>query len=100
MVALSGICFNGRVGKISVSAAKLSVSEFLQSMAASADVLALAKVEVDLSTFPDGKNVIIKWRGMPFLSDTERLTRSEARSSGWKDFRDPQPGEACVKKPK
>ncbi|KAF8815325.1 hypothetical protein BYT27DRAFT_7194633, partial [Phlegmacium glaucopus] len=46
----------GSLGIISVSAAKSSVSEFLQSMAASADVLALAKVEVDLSTIPEGKN--------------------------------------------
>ena len=28
-------------------------------MAASADVLAMAKVEVDLSTIPEGKNVCI-----------------------------------------
>jgi ubiquinol-cytochrome c reductase iron-sulfur subunit len=34
-------------------------------MAASADVLAQAKVEIDLSTIPLGKNVIIKWRGKP-----------------------------------
>ncbi|KAF8815271.1 hypothetical protein BYT27DRAFT_7304394 [Phlegmacium glaucopus] len=49
----------GSLGIISVSAAKSSVSEFLQSMAASADVLALAKVEVDLSTIPEGKNLVI-----------------------------------------
>ena len=34
-------------------------------MSASADVLAQAKVEIDLSTIPEGKNVIIKWRGKP-----------------------------------
>jgi Rieske Fe-S protein len=34
-------------------------------MSASADVLAQAKVEVDLSAIPLGKNVIIKWRGKP-----------------------------------
>ena len=34
-------------------------------MSASADVLAQAKVEVDLATIPEGKNVIIKWRGKP-----------------------------------
>lgn len=32
-------------------------TEFLVNMAASADVLAMAKVEVDLSTIPEGKNV-------------------------------------------
>ena len=39
--------------------------DFLVNMAASADVLAQAKVEIDLSTLPLGKNVIIKWRGKP-----------------------------------
>lgn len=34
-------------------------------MSASADVLAMAKVEVDLNAIPEGKNVIIKWRGKP-----------------------------------
>ena len=34
-------------------------------MSASADVLAQAKVEVDLAAIPEGKNVIIKWRGKP-----------------------------------
>ncbi len=32
-------------------------------MSASADVLAQAKVEVDLGSIPVGKNVIMKWRG-------------------------------------
>lgn len=31
--------------------------EFLVNMSASADVLAMAKVEVDLNTIPEGKNV-------------------------------------------
>lgn len=31
--------------------------EFLKNMSASADVLAMAKVEVDLSNIPEGKNV-------------------------------------------
>jgi len=31
-------------------------------MSASADVLAQAKVEIDLSTIPEGKNVCLKYR--------------------------------------
>ena len=34
-------------------------------MSASADVLAQAKVELDLSAIPLGKNVLVKWRGKP-----------------------------------
>jgi len=90
----------GSLGIISASAAKSSVSEFLQSMAASADILALAKVEVDLSTIPEGKNVIIKWRGKPvFIRHRTPDEIAEARSSDWKSFRDPEPDEARVKKP-
>lgn len=32
-------------------------AEFLVNMSASADVLAMAKVEVDLTSIPEGKNV-------------------------------------------
>jgi hypothetical protein len=39
--------------------------DFLENMSASADVLAQAKVEIDLAAIPEGKNVIIKWRGKP-----------------------------------
>ena len=38
-------------------AAKSIVGEFVSSMSASADVLALAKIEVKLSDIPEGKNV-------------------------------------------
>ena len=90
----------GSMGVISASAAKSSVSEFLQTMAASADVLALAKVEVDLTTIPEGKNVIIKWRGKPvFIRHRTSDEIGEARSVNWKSFRDPQPDEVRVKKP-
>jgi len=33
------------------------LAEFLKNMSVSADILAMAKVEVDLSTIPEGKNV-------------------------------------------
>ena len=34
--------------------------EFLKNMSASADVLAMAKVEVDLAAIPEGKNVSLE----------------------------------------
>jgi hypothetical protein len=33
------------------------IAEFLVNMSASADVLAMAKVEVDMNNIPEGKNV-------------------------------------------
>ena len=44
---------------------KLTFTDFLVNMSASADVLAMAKVEVDLAAIPEGRNVLIKWRGKP-----------------------------------
>lgn len=52
----------GSLGLISAAGAKSTVTDFLTNMSASSDVLALAKVEVDLSSIPEGKNVIIKVR--------------------------------------
>ncbi|KAF9452568.1 ubiquinol-cytochrome c r [Macrolepiota fuliginosa MF-IS2] len=90
----------GSLGVLSASAAKSSISEFLQTMAASADVLALAKVEVDLSTIPEGKNVIIKWRGKPvFIRHRTQSEVDEARAVDWKSLRDPQSDEDRVQKP-
>lgn len=48
------------MGLITAAGAKSLVSDFLKNMSASADVLALAKVEVDMNAIPEGKNVIIK----------------------------------------
>ena len=43
------------------------VIDFISSMSASADVLALAKIEVDLSAIPEGKNAVFKWQGKPLF---------------------------------
>lgn len=48
-------------------AAKSVVTQFITSMAASADVLALAKIEVKLAEIPEGKSVTFKWRGKPLF---------------------------------
>ncbi|XP_076055440.1 cytochrome b-c1 complex subunit Rieske, mitochondrial-like [Oratosquilla oratoria] len=48
-------------------AAKAIVSQFLSSMSASADVLALAKIEIKLDDIPEGKSVTFKWRGKPLF---------------------------------
>ena len=90
----------GSMGVLSASVAKSSVTEFLGTMAASADVLALAKVEVELASIPEGKNAIIKWRGKPvFIRHRTQQEVDEARQVDWKSLRDPQPDDARVKKP-
>jgi len=90
----------GSMGVLSASVAKSTVAEFLGTMSASADVLALAKVEVELASIPEGKNAIIKWRGKPvFIRHRTQGEIDEARQVDWKGLRDPQSDDARVKKP-
>lgn len=57
----------GSLSSISAMAAKNSITDILVNMSASADVMALSKVEVNLATIPEGKNVVLKWRGKPIF---------------------------------
>jgi len=47
--------------------AKTVVTQFVSTMSASADVLAVAKIEVKLSDIPEGKNATFKWRNKPLF---------------------------------
>ncbi|KAE9979857.1 hypothetical protein BLS_009410 [Venturia inaequalis] len=90
----------GTMGAISALGAKATVQDFLVNMSASADVLAQAKVEVDLSTIPEGKNVIIKWRGKPvFIRHRTEGEIKDAEDTKWEALRDPQSDEQRVQKP-
>lgn len=48
-------------------AVKGLVVKLVESMAASADVLALAKIEINKSDVPEGKSMTFKWRGKPLF---------------------------------
>jgi len=90
----------GSMGVVTASLAKSTVTGFLSSMAASADVLALAKVEVDMGNIPLGKNVIIKWRGKPvFIRHRTPEEIEEANTVDLKHLRDPETDAARTKKP-
>ncbi|KAJ9651999.1 ubiquinol--cytochrome-c reductase catalytic subunit rip1 [Neophaeococcomyces mojaviensis] len=90
----------GSMGVLAAAGAKATVQDFLVNMSASADVLAMAKVEVDLSAIPEGKNVIIKWRGKPvFIRHRTEDEIKEAESVKVESLRDPQPDSDRVKKP-
>lgn len=90
----------GALGLGSAVGAKATVQDFLVNMSASADVLAQAKVEIGLDSIPEGKNVIIKWRGKPvFIRHRTQDEIQEAQQIDWKTLRDPQPDEDRVQKP-
>jgi ubiquinol-cytochrome c reductase iron-sulfur subunit len=74
-----------------VYSAKAVVSQFLSSMSASADVLALAKIEVKLSDIAEGKSVTFKWRGKPlFIRHRTGEEISAEQSVAPSSLRDPQ----------
>ncbi|MCJ1423661.1 hsp70 nucleotide exchange factor fes1 [Sticta canariensis] len=90
----------GGMGLLAAAGAKATVHDFLVNMSASADVLAQAKVEIDLSAIPLGKNVIIKWRGKPvFIRHRTPDEIKDAENTNWQSLRDPQPDEDRVKNP-
>lgn len=74
------------------------VLKFLLSMSASADVLALASLEVDLSKIEVGQTVTVKWRGKPVF--IRRRTGAEIEKEQAVDvgaLRDPQTDADRVK---
>jgi len=90
----------GTMGALTAAGAKATVQDFLVNMSASADVLAMAKVEVDLSAIPEGKNLIIKWRGKPvFIRHRTPDEIEEANKVKIESLRDPQADSDRVKNP-
>ena len=57
----------GALGVTGMYGATSAVNLFLSSLSASADVLAMAKIEINLSDIPEGKAMTFKWRGKPLF---------------------------------
>ena len=76
------------------------VTEFISSMSASADVLALASIEIKFEDVPEGKSSTFKWRGKPLFirhRTAEEIERENAVDLS--DLRDPQTDAERVKDP-
>ncbi|AGO12293.1 AaceriAEL067Wp [[Ashbya] aceris (nom. inval.)] len=90
----------GSLGLLSSAGAKSTVDTFISSMSASADVLAMAKVEVNLASIPEGKNVVVKWQGKPvFIRHRTAPEIDEANGVQMTSLKDPQTDADRVKKP-
>lgn len=79
---------------------RLLILKFVLSMSASKDVLALASLEVDLSSIEPGSTVTVKWRGKPVF--IRRRTDEDIQLANTVDLtalRDPQEDAARVKDP-
>ncbi|XP_008545365.1 cytochrome b-c1 complex subunit Rieske, mitochondrial [Microplitis demolitor] len=80
--------------------AKAIVYGLLSSMAASADVLAVSKIEVKLSNIPEGQSMVFKWRGKPlFIRHRSAKEIEKEESVDVSILRDPQHDRDRVKRP-
>ncbi|OQV14477.1 Cytochrome b-c1 complex subunit Rieske, mitochondrial [Hypsibius exemplaris] len=80
--------------------AKNIVTKFIATMAPSADVLALAKVEINLSEVPEGKHQTFTWRGKPlFIWHRPPEVIESAKKCDISTLRDPQTDEDRAKNP-
>lgn len=90
----------GTYGMLAAAAARSTVQDFLTSMSASKDVLALAKVEVALGNIPEGKNIVVKWRGKPvFIRHRTAHEIQEANEVNLSVLRDPETDDQRTKIP-
>lgn len=90
----------GMAGVVAAIATKATIMNFLGTLSASGEVLALGQVEVDLATIPEGKSVIVKWRGKPiFVKHRTAEEIEEAERVPLSELRDPQTDAERVQKP-
>lgn len=74
---------------------------FIDQMNPSADTLALASTEFDLSKVPEGQQITIKWRGKPvFIRNRLPAQIQEARAVPLSELKDPQSDAERVKEGK
>ncbi|MGE0254304.1 MAG: ubiquinol-cytochrome c reductase iron-sulfur subunit [Alphaproteobacteria bacterium] len=78
-------------GAFGAIGAATAIWPFISSMSPSADVLALASTEVDISGVAEGQSITVKWRGKPVFirhRTAAEIAAAEAVPAG--DLRDPQ----------
>jgi len=82
----------------SVTFGKWFGTGIISAWSASKDVLALAKIEVNLNDIPAGKNVVLKWRGKPlFIKHRTPEEIERERAVDVSTLRDPQSDEQRVR---
>lgn len=72
---------------------------FINSLNPSADVLAMATTEIDLSPIAEGQSVKVMWRGKPvFVRHRTKAEIEKARAVPMEDLIDPETDDARVQK--
>lgn len=83
------------------SLGRLAALKFVGSMSASADVLALATAEFELSKIEAGNTITVKWRGKPiFIKHRTAAEIDTAESVDVTTLRDPETDAVRVQQPK
>ena len=87
-------------GGFAAVGAAIAVWPFIDSMNPSADVLALASIEVDISAIEKGQRVTVKWRGKPVFIDHRNEEQIEkARAVKLSELIDPEADAERAEKP-
>lgn len=92
--------WSGALGVTGAYCATSTVNAFLGTLSASADVLAMAKIEINLADIPEGKAMTFKWRGKPLF--VRHRTSDEIATEQAVDvatLRDPEADSERVQKP-
>jgi len=91
---------NGSGAVLYASVARAAVHKFVQYLSASADVLAMASMEVDLSSINEGMSSTVKWRGKPvFIRHRTKKEIEAARADDSQPLRDAETDADRVQKP-
>eukprot|EP01096_Ripella_sp_DP13-Kostka_P003854 TRINITY_DN1582_c0_g1_i1.p1 TRINITY_DN1582_c0_g1~~TRINITY_DN1582_c0_g1_i1.p1 ORF type:complete len:259 (+),score=109.11 TRINITY_DN1582_c0_g1_i1:104-778(+) len=92
----------GTAGFAYAAAAKNSATGLLDTMSASADVLAMANSEIELASIAEGSTVTFKWRGKPLFirHRTDQEIKAAVDDDNSPDLRDKQTDAVRVKDPK
>jgi ubiquinol-cytochrome c reductase iron-sulfur subunit len=81
--------------------AAAAIWPFVSSMNPSADVLALASIEVDISRIPEGQEIRVMWRGKPvFIRHRTQAEIDEAKAVPLSEMIDPETDDARIKEGK
>ncbi|MBF0186459.1 MAG: ubiquinol-cytochrome c reductase iron-sulfur subunit [Magnetococcales bacterium] len=87
----------GAVGAVGVAGAAWP---FIKSMSPSADVLAQATTEVDISTLSEGQMITVPWQGKPvFILHRTQAQIDEAVKDDGQAMRDPEKDGDRIQKP-
>ena len=84
---------------VGIAGLGLAAWPFIDYMNPSADVLALASLEFDLSSVEVGQSITVQWRNKPvFIRHRTPAEIKAAEDTPLSDLKDPQPDSARVKK--